>query len=741
MDIRDMRNDDNEKKEDNLEQENNLYGEYEKNEEPQEEVNNNDDKFTNNDDNFSNTKYEYKEKEYKTNSLEENTTVTKSSKVSKLFLYSFYLIFIIIGAVVFFMLRNDKYQFYLKDEEINIFAGSTYQVELIPKDIRYFDYLNYNYSVADESVATVDEYGTVTGVGAGSTTLKISISPGFISKTMKINSEAVSIESIALKLFKDDNIEEGSTIYMSPDESILVKAIVNDRNDLSTNVKYTSSDTDIATVDSFGNVTAKKEGRVTITGTRDNIEGRVEIVIKKSNSSGPRTDNKTTPKPVTPTYTPEPGENTPEPSNNTPKPSNNTPKPVTPKPNIPAGTMDTKYVKVSTNNIVLNKGKTAKVKISVRNATGSLDVVSNDSGIAKVSESPLWYDAVDTSGKPFWEEKEITITAGKAGTTYIVIKPNEESEMGTWDPKPGTTEEDYDYIQVTGSYTIQVTVNDQNQVVTPPPTTLTPTSNPTTTPKATIKPTTTPKTSSKPTATAKPTTKPTSTPKPSGPTVSLGISQTTKYVGETIKLKATVSGVSGNYTVTWESSKPSVATVDKNGLVTAKSAGTAVITAKVNGAKGQCNIIVKAKPAATATPKPTTTPKATAKPTIPASTMDKKYVKVSTQEITVAKGKTAKFKVSVYNATGQLDVTSSKTSIAKVDETLLWFDAVNSSGKPFWEEKEVTVTGVAKGTTYIVIKPNGEAELGTWDPKPGTKEDDFNYIKVSGSHTILVTVN
>ena len=143
-----------------------------------------------NDLNASNTKWQYKEKEYNNNYLEEHTVVTRASKVSKLILYGFYLLIVIIGVVVFFMLRADRYEFYLIKDEVSISTGSSYQVELRPKNERYFDYLNYKYEIDDKSVATVDEYGTVTAVGSGTTTLKISLSPGFNSKKMRINSHS-----------------------------------------------------------------------------------------------------------------------------------------------------------------------------------------------------------------------------------------------------------------------------------------------------------------------------------------------------------------------------------------------------------------------------------------------------------------------------------------------------------------------------------------------------------------------
>lgn len=56
-------------------------------------------------------------------------------------------------------------------------------------------------------------------------------------------------------------------------------------------------------------------------------------------------------------------------------------------------------------------------------------------------------------------------------------------------------------------------------------------------------------------------------------------------------LKATTAGVTGK--VTYTSSKPSVVAVAANGKVTAKAAGTAVITAKCGNYKATCKITVK----------------------------------------------------------------------------------------------------------------------------------------------------
>lgn len=68
-------------------------------------------------------------------------------------------------------------------------------------------------------------------------------------------------------------------------------------------------------------------------------------------------------------------------------------------------------------------------------------------------------------------------------------------------------------------------------------------------------------------------------------------------VGETLQLK--LSGGTG--TTTWSSNKKKIASVSKNGLVTAKKEGSCVITAKRAGRKYKCKITVTPLPKGYAT--------------------------------------------------------------------------------------------------------------------------------------------
>ena len=74
------------------------------------------------------------------------------------------------------------------------------------------------------------------------------------------------------------------------------------------------------------------------------------------------------------------------------------------------------------------------------------------------------------------------------------------------------------------------------------------------------------------------------------PSVKLDKTSLTLTKGKTYTLKTTVTGT--NKAVSWSSSNSNVASVDKNGKVTAKTKGTATITAKVDGVSASCKVTV-----------------------------------------------------------------------------------------------------------------------------------------------------
>ena len=77
--------------------------------------------------------------------------------------------------------------------------------------------------------------------------------------------------------------------------------------------------------------------------------------------------------------------------------------------------------------------------------------------------------------------------------------------------------------------------------------------------------------------------------------ITLNKSNLSLVVGETEKLEATIkpSYTTNDKTITWKSSNPKVAEVDKNGNITAKGEGTITITATTsNGITANCEVEV-----------------------------------------------------------------------------------------------------------------------------------------------------
>lgn len=147
--------------------------------------------------------------------------------------------------------------------------------------------------------------------------------------------------------------------------------------------------------------------------------------------------------------------------------------------------------------------------------------------------------------------------------------------------------------------------------------------------------------------------------------VSLDKTSVSLNMGESVTLAATVKpDNASDKTVTWSSSKTSVATVDANGKVTAVAEGNATITAKAGDKTATCTVTVKKKVVA-----------------VSSISLDKTSLELT-------EGETATLVATVKPddaADKTVTWSSSSSSVATVD----------ASGK---------VTAVAKGTAVIMAK-------------------------------------
>lgn len=141
--------------------------------------------------------------------------------------------------------------------------------------------------------------------------------------------------------------------------------------------------------------------------------------------------------------------------------------------------------------------------------------------------------------------------------------------------------------------------------------------------------------------------------------ISLDKGTASLYKGETIQLQASVTPAQdGN--ISWESSDSEVATVSGNGLVTAISPGSAVITASFNEASAQCIV-----------------------------TVNNTTITLNEESLSIRKGDSFQLEATV-NPPGSHDITwsSTNTEIASVD-------------------KDGLVTGIAPGETSVLATYDG----------------------------------
>ncbi len=126
--------------------------------------------------------------------------------------------------------------------------------------------------------------------------------------------------------------------------------------------------------------------------------------------------------------------------------------------------------------------------------------------------------------------------------------------------------------------------------------------------------------------------------------ITLNKSKMTLTVGGSEKLKTTVSPAYVNTEIKWSSSNTKVATVDKNGKVKAKSAGTATITVKNGKVTAKCKVTVK--------------------------DITAKKIKLNKTKLSLEKGKTYKLKatVSPENVTAKTTWSSSNSKVVTVDK-------------------------------------------------------------------------
>ncbi len=125
------------------------------------------------------------------------------------------------------------------------------------------------WSSSDESVATVDANGKVTALALGNAT--ITASCGEATATCAVTVVATEVESIQID-------QEDMTVRLGEMSQLTVTVYPDDATDK--RVEWSSSATDVATVDNDGNVTATGIGTTEIIATANNgISDRITVTV------------------------------------------------------------------------------------------------------------------------------------------------------------------------------------------------------------------------------------------------------------------------------------------------------------------------------------------------------------------------------------------------------------------------------------------------------------------------------
>ena len=223
--------------------------------------------------------------------------------------------------------------------------------------------------------------------------------------------------------------------------------------------------------------------------------------------------------------------------------------------------------------------------------------------------------------------------------------------------------------------------------------------------------------------------------------ITLNKSSVSIKIKKTVKLTAQVSpSNAADKSITWKSSKSSIASVDKNGKVTAKKAGKATITAIAsNGKSASCKITVTTDPAKiklntnkkTLGRKETYTLKTTLVPSTAVTskiiftssnkkvaTVDKKgrvkALKEGTAVITVrtANGKKATCNITVKKAPSSIKLNVGKKKNLKIGKTLklkVTRSAGSAGNVTFISKKEKVATVSSSGKIKAIKK--GKAKI------------------------------
>lgn len=201
--------------------------------------------------------------------------MNNEKKKANISLYFIYTIAITLVIFIIFLIYNNQYVFYIKDNEIYVSNEENYTVQIISKYSKYSDSNNYTFKSSNEKIVKIDEYGKITPIGVGKAEIIIKSKKGFHKEKITIIVQTDNDKEI-------ENIWFSSNVYALKINNTLTLSLITDSTiNKIENITWESSDKNVATVDSKGNVKALKNGETTITATIDNgLIAKCKIIVQ-----------------------------------------------------------------------------------------------------------------------------------------------------------------------------------------------------------------------------------------------------------------------------------------------------------------------------------------------------------------------------------------------------------------------------------------------------------------------------
>ena len=155
-------------------------------------------------------------------------------------------------------------------EKLTLQVGSTKTLSAIVSPVDTYN-KNVTWKSGDNSVATVDEKGAITGVAVGTTTITATtVDGGFTASCeVTVQKDAIPVTGITLEeneyYFASDYFSETNQSEDEPMHRLIAKVEPEMATDA--DVIWSSDNPEVASIDEFGRVTAVREGVATITAT------------------------------------------------------------------------------------------------------------------------------------------------------------------------------------------------------------------------------------------------------------------------------------------------------------------------------------------------------------------------------------------------------------------------------------------------------------------------------------------